>query len=229
MAEGQEDIVTIEWNEKTDLIASECSCPICGDKFLYGVPYVMVPCKVCGNTHRSDFKQDIYTKKSRQVNSILAYHNGVKIKASENYESPLTLLRHHYTYQNCWEVSSITKHYEEYKRCERCGVCRDCLTCKSCGSSFKSDKNKRKQICPKCKSGKFVKSYFTEVLTSEKNKDIKLCPFCRSDNIRMSRTKNQVKCHLCGSKELSRKRSNIIFELVIMRKKGYYKEKFPRE
>ena len=169
-----------ELNQKSDLLAVNCECPQCGDRYMHGVPYAQVPCNKCGVTYRTDFKQDIYTKKARQMLSKISYANGLVIRADEKYEDSLIYARQHFIEQHCWEVSGISRHTKEHKRCLSCGVCFNCYTCKNCGKPFQKDINRRKQSCPQCKNDKFVKSYFKEILINEKNKDIKLCPFCKS-------------------------------------------------
>lgn len=214
----------LELNQKSDLMAVICKCPSCGDKYIHGVPYVHVPCRKCGITYRTDFEQDIYTKKARQMLSKISYKNSLIIRSDEKYESSLIHIRQHFIEQHCWDVSGITRTREEYKRCTKCGICLDCYTCKNCGKSFERDKNRRKQRCPHCKSDTFIKTYFKEVMMSEKNQDIKLCPHCKSDRIKMSRTRNKSKCHICSSKKLTETKINIIFEVKIERKKAYRRE-----
>lgn len=210
----------IEFNEKTDLMAVDAKCPRCSSKYLYGSPYVQIPCHKCGITYKTDFKQDIYTKKARQINSTISYVDKLILRATEKYESSFITTRQHYIEQGCWNVSEIKRATEEYKRCTRCGVCISCYTCR-CGKNFKHDTNRRQQMCPDCKSTDFVKTYFKEVFTNEENKEIRLCPHCKSENIRMTRTRNKDKCHLCKSDKLSNKRTNIKFECTIERKKAY--------
>lgn len=214
----------LELNQKSDLMAMSCKCPQCGKKYPYGVAYVKVPCTYCGITYKSDFNQDIYTKKARHLLSMLSYKNGLIIKANERYESSLTHIRQHFIEQHCWTVSDIERSNEEYKRCLSCGVCFDCFTCKDCGKAFQRDKNRRKQKCPTCKSSKFVKTYFTQVDVNPKNKEIRKCPHCKSDNIRMTRTRNKTKCHNCNSRKLTDKKTNVVFQITIERKKAYRRE-----
>lgn len=218
------DLETLELNEKSNLIAVDCKCPNCGDKYLHGVPYVIVPCKKCGSTYKTDFNQDIYTKKARQLLSKLSYKNGIIIKATNKYEGAIIHIRQHFIEQHCWEVSEITKSTEEYRRCLCCGVCLNCYTCKIDGTTFERDRNRRKQQCPKCKKSNFVKTYFKMAKCSDENKEIVLCPHCGSDNIRMTRTKNKTQCHSCTSKKLSEKKTNTVYEIIIERKKAYRRE-----
>lgn len=220
----EEEPEILELNRRSDLLAVDCRCTVCGDRYVHGVPYVNVPCGKCGNTFRTDFEQDIYTKKARQLLSKLSFRNSLIIKAEEKYESSLIHMRQHFIEQHCWDISEIKRIVEEYKRCLQCGVCFNCYTCKNCGKAFEKDKNKRKQICPHCRNDNFVKTYFKEVMVSDKNKDIKLCPYCKSDNIKMSRTVNKSKCHICGSRKLTDKKVNTIFEFRIDRKKAYRRE-----
>src|SRR3990167_7825673 len=161
-----------ELNQKTDLISTECQCPNCGNKYLFGVPYVNVPCKKCGITFRTDFNQDIYTKKARQLLSVISFKNSLSIKADGKYEGSLIHIRQHFMEQHCWDISEIVRGEEEYRRCHSCGVCLNCFTCKKCGKAFHPDTNKRKQTCPTCKSSNFVNTYFKQVLANEKNSDI---------------------------------------------------------
>src|SRR3990167_1667473 len=140
------------------ILAEQLICPICGDKYIHHVPYVQVPCGKCGNTYRTDFKQDIYTKNARRINSTLAWNNGVMIIAAEKYEGEIIHIKEHYLKMNSWDLSDITKKEDEHKRCNRCGVCLECFTCKGCGKTFNKDKNRKKQMCPHCKSDKFTRT-----------------------------------------------------------------------
>jgi hypothetical protein len=217
----KEEKVVLELNQKTDLMTTKCECPQCGDRYIHGVPYVQVPCGKCGITYKTDFRQDIYTKKARQLLANLSYHNELTIRADEQYESSLVHMRHHFMEQHCWDVTDIEKTEEEYRRCLKCGVCHNCFTCMECGKPFKRDPNKRKQICPKCKVNKFIKTYFTEVIIGSKSK---VCPHCKSDKIKMTRTRNKTKCHKCNSTKLAEKKKRVMFSFGIERKKAYRRE-----
>lgn len=210
-----------ELNQKSDLLAANCQCPQCGNKYLFGVSYAQVPCKKCGITFRTNFEQDIYTKKARQLLSKIAFKDSLLVRADERYESSLIHIRQHFLEMHCWDVTGIERKDEEYKKCLSCGVCLNCYTCKSCGKAFQHDINKRKQTCPLCKTNNFIKTYFKEVKTNEKNKDIRLCPHCNSDKIRMTRTKNKKKCHLCNSGKLTEQKIDVKYSFVISRKKAY--------
>ena len=213
---------TIHLNQKTDLIAAKVKCPVDGDEYLYGVPYVTVPCKKCGTTYKTDFKQDIYTKKARQIEDKLAEGDGIKLIATGEYKSSLIHIRYNYTEQRCWDVSEIKTYKEEFRYCKDCGFCNNCLTCKDCNEQFEIDTKHRKQKCPKCKSHNLTRTYFKETKDSKNNK-FKLCPVCKSHKVNLTRTINKTKCHKCDSKNLSDTKINVIHELVILRKKAYMK------
>ncbi len=223
----EDDCEVIELNQKTDLLSIHAECPFCGAKH-HGVPYVHIPCSSCGSVYRTDFNQDIYTKKAKQIASAISYKDKIKIRAVENYENEVTTARQHFIKQGCWTVSGIVRSMEEHRKCFDCGICLNCLTCKGCGKAFTRDKNKRKQICPTCKSSQFVKTRINKILINEKNRDIMLCPHCKSDNIRLTRTTNKTKCHLCGSKNLSEKKIDIIFEFTVERKEAYKIKNLPK-
>ena len=220
----EEDAGIFKFSQKTDLISANCQCPQCGNKYLFGVPYVNIPCKKCGITFRTDFAQDIYTKKARQLLSILSFKNSLTIKADAEYEDSLIYVRQHFIEQHCWDITEIQNSEEEYRRCLSCGVCFNCYTCKDCGKAFQHDINKRKQVCPTCKTNNFVKTYFKEVHVNDKNKDIKLCPHCNSDKIRMTRTENKTKCHACNSNKLTEKKTKNTYRFTVSRKKAYRRE-----
>lgn len=212
-------------DDKHDKIRVEqLRCPFCGDKFMQHHPFVQVACGKCGGKYRTDFKQDIYTKKSRELNSLLAYNNIVKIQARETFEADITQIQKHFQEMNSWDVSELKQVIDSHRRCEKCGICLNCFTCKNCGKSFEKDKNKRKQTCPHCRSHNFIKTYFTQAIAPEQDKRIKLCPNCKSDNIVMTRSKFKSKCHLCNSKKLSDKIDEKWFILKISRKRAYRKE-----
>ena len=217
-----DNIEIFELNQKSDLMAIQCQCPQCGDKYVYGIPYVQVPCNKCGITYRTDFMQDIYTKKARQLLSKISFKNGLLVKADEKYESSLIHIRQHFIEMHCWDVTEIQRNNEEYSNCQSCGICFNCYTCHDCDTPFKKNINRRKQECPKCKSDKFDKTRFKEIALNEKKE--KVCPHCKSGNIKMSRTRNKTMCHVCNSKNLTEKKKNIVFEFTIQRKKAYRRE-----
>jgi len=220
-------ISEFELNQKTDLMAVKCECPQCGDRYLHGVPHVQVPCGKCGITYRTDFKQSIYTKKARHILSKLAYKNALKITATNKYEADITLIRQHFIEMHNWEITEITSSTEEHRRCQKCGVCFTCYTCIDCQESFKPDKSKRKKKCPHCNSTNVTRSYFSSVVTKEERRG-RLCPFCNSTKVRMTRTTNKTKCHICGSDELSEARRDTKFSFIISRKKAYKRENVRR-
>lgn len=217
-----DDMDLLELNQKTDLMAVQFQCPQCGDKYVHGIPYVQVPCGRCGITYKTDFVQDIYTKKARQLLSKISFKNGVIIRADEKYESSLIHIRQHFIEMHCWDISNIQRHNEEYSLCQKCGICFNCYTCEECNEPFQKNVNRRKQVCPKCKSDKFKKTHFKEVIKNSKGD--KMCPHCKLDKIRMTRTHNKKTCHVCGSDKLTDAKKNIIFEFTIKRKKAYRRE-----
>lgn len=221
----QPKTATLEMNEKTDqLIIKNTRCPVCGKRGGSHTPYVTIPCN-CGISYKTDFEQDTYTKVSPHVLAMVSWNDETILKFSEAYEGGLIRLQKYFKMQNCWEVSEITSKIEEHRRCLKCGVCRDCLTCKNCGKTFKKDtdknKGRRRQLCPHCKSDKFIKTFINEVFVAEKNKEIRLCPHCKSDKLIMTRTTNKTKCHVCGSEELSLPKTERIFTMTIKRKEPY--------
>lgn len=215
----EENLETIELNEKTDSIAIKTKCPQCGDEYFYGVPYVNVPCKKCGITYRTDFKQDIYTKKARYMEDKKTEKNGIVLKVTEQYKPALLHIMYNHVEQKCWDVSEITQTKEEFRYCYQCGYCMDCYTCE-CGNSFKKDKTKRKQKCPICNSTNFKRTYFKE---AKKSGNMIACPKCSSDKVKLTRTNNKNKCHLCGSEHLSPAHIDNVYTVTIKRKKGYMK------
>lgn len=218
---SQENLKLIELNEKTDLLAIRTKCPQCGDKYLYGVPFAKVSCR-CGLTYMTDFNQDIYTKKSRYIEDKKEEMDGVIIRATESYKPELIHIRYNHLGQKCWDVSDIKQSTESYKRCLKCGTCMDCYTCKKCGTSFERNKKLRKQKCPSCNKSDFSRTHFKEAKTKDKQVT-RICPECGSENIRLTRTTNKTKCHLCGSKNLSDSKIDVFYELTIKRKKAYRK------
>lgn len=219
---AEENIEVIDLNEKTDLLATEVKCPICGDKYIYGVPYVSVPCKKCGQTYRTDFKQDIYTKKARYIGDKMAEKiDGVMLRATEEYKSALIHIRYNHIEQKCWDVSKIEQSQEQIRHCLKCGTCMNCFICNRCGATFERDKFRRKQACPSCHKSDLRRTFFKN--TEEKSKNIRICPHCKSENIKLTLTKNKTKCHVCGSKKLTDMKINNIYALIIRKKKGYRK------
>lgn len=210
----------LDLNAKYDMFILSSVCPKCGDKKAKTTPLADVGCKSCGNKYKTEFKQSIYTKVARSMNSYLAYNNGLIIRGAEKYESEIVNMKEHFTAMNNWDVSKIKEYYEYHKRCRECGICLSCLTCKECGKAFKKKNNVRIQKCS-CGSTKSINSYFKEVLGSKQNYMMRLCPHCKSDKVIMTRTTDLTKCSICGSKELSNKKSERKFELVIEKKKGY--------
>jgi len=221
----EDDLLIIDLNEKTDLLSINLECPICSEKYYYGVPYVSVPCNKCGQTYKTDLKQSIYDKFAKRIIAGLSYHEGVMLRATERYETDINLIEKHFKLQCCWEIEEMEKTEEQYRFCDNCGVCLNCFTCKNCGKTFERDINRRKQHCPHCKSESFTKTRFTNPFQNEKNKHIRLCPHCKSDRIKMTVTKNKTKCHECNSEKLSEPRINVLYILKIKRKKAYRKDK----
>ena len=207
-------------NEKTDLLACEIKCPHDSHKYYSGVHYVTSTCNKCGLTFKHEFNQDIYTKKARQLNKLLKWNNKVTIIASEKYEGILCEIRDDFIEFDNWAVSEITQAIEEVRVCKQCGVCQDCFTCKKCGTAFTKNSNRRKQFCPKCKSTEFVQTYIKEAKHTD-NEHISICPHCNSTNIKFTRTSEKDKCPKCGSTQLSNPYTNVLYSLIIQRKKGY--------
>lgn len=218
----EENLIEIELNDKTDLLEMVTKCPRCERKDLHGIRSVEISCKKCGLLYKTDFRQDIYTKKARRIEDKKGEADGVIIKATEPYKPALIHIMYNSIEQKCWNVSEIKQSTVSYKRCLNCGICRECYTCKECGTPFKKDKKRRKQECPNCKSSSFTRTYFKKAKI-EKNKITRICPECDSENIRLTKTTNKSKCHLCGSKKLSEAKIDIMHELIIKRKKAYRK------
>jgi len=215
-------------NEKTDLLACEVSCPSSscpshGKKYVYGVPYVIAKCNKCGATYKTDFSQNIYTKKARQLNSMLYKRNKVVIIASEKYENDLMCIKEHFNGFNNWEVSEVTQSTEEIKVCRKCGICQNCFTCMDCGKSYERNPERRKQVCPHCGSARFTNTFVKEVRLTD-NEKIRVCPHCNSTRVKMTRTTNKTRCHKCGSRKLSEKHVNLLYRLDIKRKRAYRQE-----
>ena len=220
-----EEVIVIDLNEKTDLMSVRTKCPTCGHEYLYGVPYVTVPCSKCGISYRTDFKQDIYTKKARFIEDKKTERNEIIFKATEAYKSALIHIRYNHMEQKCWDVSEIEEQKEEFKHCYKCGVCLNCFFCKDCNTHFKRNQNRRKQECPNCHSTNLTRTYFKDAKESKSKESMKirLCPECGSEHIKLTLTKNKSKCHLCGSKTLSPTKVNCIYVLTVKRKGAYYK------
>jgi len=217
MKEENNSIATLDLNEKTDKLATVVECPICRDKYLYAVPYAQVPCNKCGQTYKTDFKQDIYTKIARRLNQMLAWHNEVHLKASDAYERELINIADHFKRMNCWEISDITKTKEEFRYCLNCGICSNCFQCTVCDHIFVKDRKRRKQKCTSCNSNKFRRYNFVV----EKNNKNWCCPNCKGKEIKMTRTTYKSQCHKCKSRNISEAKINNIFQVSIERKKAY--------
>ena len=214
--------VRIEFSDKTDkLIADKLECPGCGDRYLSHIPYVNVPCGKCGLTYRTDFKQRIVTKKAIEILKAEAFANTIIFDVAEKFEADLRFTKDLFVLKKTYHISDIKRKMNEYRRCTKCATCLNCLTCKKCGKAFEKDKHKKKQRCSHCNHNKYVKTYAKEIICSKENENIKLCPHCKSDNIIMTRSKTKSKCHICGSKKLSEKRSETKLELTIKRKGAY--------
>lgn len=218
---------TIEFNEKTDTIPVNVECPNCGDHYTTGTHYVNVSCNKCGARYRSDFKMDIYSKKARFINLKFGFNNQINFKATEKYIGALTQVKEDFIKQNCWDITDIEQAEETYRYCTRCGVCFSCFACKKCGLTFSRDENRRRLICPHCRSDSFTKTNFTEAIFTEGEHKRK-CPHCKSDNIKMTLTKKEV-CEKCGSDKLTETRRNTIYIFTIKRKKAYYRKQSKKE
>jgi predicted Zn-ribbon and HTH transcriptional regulator len=220
------DVSRILFNQKTDNMSIITECPNCGDRHNRGVPYAKVPCHNCGASYRTTFSQDIYTKKAKEIMQACAWNNKIIISANENYLPSLINLKEDFIRFRNWEVSDITKSSETIAVCSRCGVCQSCFVCKNCGKSFEKNPNRRKPVCPHCKSEKVIKTYFTECITPEKDRRIHLCPHCKSDSIKLTIVVDSDECPKCKSKELIGKKVQNIYTLEIERKRAYRKENF---
>lgn len=218
-----EEFEVLELNQKTDILAVQCKCPKCGDKYMQGVPYVQVGCGHCGITYKTNFIQDIYTKIARRIVQKLAYKDGLILKADEEYEMDVTNIRHHFIKQRCWDVSEIENKERKYMTCLNCGICLNCLTCKDCKETFPKHPNLKKQVCPKCRKSNVIKTYFKKPLSEDQRFK---CPKCRSNNIKLTNTNDTSKCHKCNSKKLSSPKSKTQFQFTIQRKKAYREENF---
>lgn len=209
--------IILDFTQGSNLMSTQCECPQCGNKYLFGVPYVTVPCKKCGIKFNTDFKQDMYTKKARQINSKISFYDKITLRFKEEDEGSLIHYRQHLLQQKCWIVSEITHKGDEYKRCLECGVCLECYHCKTCNKNFAHNDNRRKQVCPECGGSDFEHTYFKKVAGKTK----KVCPHCKSEKIKMTITRNKKKCHLCESDNLSEARTRELFEFSVERKEAY--------
>jgi len=220
---AKDKTVRIEFNDKNNKIIIDGTCPnsSCGGKYSAHVAYVQIPCRKCGLSFKTDFNQRILTKKAIDILKAQAYANVIIINASEKFESDLRFAKDLFTMQKTYQIGDVKRKIGEYRRCTKCATCFNCFTCKSCGKAFEKDKHKKKQRCPHCNHNKYVNSYSKEIICSKENENIKLCPHCKSDNIIMTRSKTKSKCHICGSKKLSEKRSETTLELTIKRKGAY--------
>src|SRR3990167_2287338 len=93
--------VALEFKPETDLLAVNVQCPRCSNKYVFGTPYISVPCRKCGITFRTEFTQDIYTKKARQLLTMVAFNDRITIKAHDKYESSMMTVRQHFIQMNC--------------------------------------------------------------------------------------------------------------------------------
>lgn len=217
----EETLIKIRLDDKTNLLSVESECPECEDKYMQSSPHAIVHCGKCGAKYKTDFKQDIYTKKARQMEDKKVEGDGIIIEATEQYKPQLIHMMYNHIEQKCWDVSEIIKSGEEYRRCLNCGICRDCYICKECKTSFERNKSRRKQECPKCGKSNYSKTYFEKAKIKNHNK--RICPNCNSENIRLTRTTNKSKCYMCGSTNLSAIKVDNIFTVTVKRKKAYRK------
>lgn len=217
--------ITIEFTDKTNkLIADSIICPnssCTGKHFSAHVSYVQIPCRKCGMTFKTDFNQKILTKKSIDILKAQAFADTIIFKVDEKFESDLRFTKDLFQMMKSYQVSELKRTFNEYRRCTKCATCLNCFTCKQCGKSFEKEKHKKKMRCPHCNHNKYVNTYVKEIICSKENENIKLCSHCKSDKIIMTRSKTKSKCHICSSKKLSEKRSEVKLELTIKRKGAY--------
>jgi len=219
---NKDKTTTIIFNENMDkLIAEELSCPKCRIKYAKRLPYVNVACNNCGLTYTTDFKQRIFTKKASDILKANAWCNTIHYEVSEKFEADLLYVKDLHEMMKSYKIGEIKRKTEEYRRCKKCATCLNCFTCKKCGKTFEKDLNRKKQVCPHCNGKSYVNTYVKEIICSEKNENIKLCSHCNSDKIVLTRSKTKSKCHICGSKKLSEKRSETTLYLTIKRKGAY--------
>jgi hypothetical protein len=211
----EDDETLIELNDKTDTMATRAICPVCGNKYLTGVPQVKVKCRKCNNTHNTDFKQDIYTKKARKIIESISYYNKVTFRVDEKYEGAAAHIRHHFIEQRCYNVSEIKPRKKSVRYCRACGTCNNCMECCDCGEVFDKSEDK----CPSCKSKNIKRYYFKDAVEVKKHRHA--CPECNGTDVSMTRIINKTVCHLCGSRKLSNEHIDICFEFTIERKPGY--------
>ena len=205
-------------SDKTNLLSTHTTCPVCNEKYARGVPYVKVPCK-CGNTYNTDFNMGIYDKKARLLNSALSRNDEVEIVAEEKYENAIIHIKEHFIKFGCWDVSEITENKKEYKLCYSCGICYECITCEECGHTQKINPNRKKQVCVVCGCEKYKRTTFIDAKKNNKGKVE--CPHCKSKRIGLTNTTNKTKCHKCSGKNLSETKITKTLHLTISRKKGY--------
>jgi len=206
---------TLYMRRRNNLFSLDLECPFCSDKYVYGVPYVHVPCKKCGSTYKTEFKQSMYTKIAGRLQTQLAWFDRVNMESDEDFYSDIATIEKNYKLMKNWDVGDVSNCQEDLRYCESCGTCHDCFTCRDCRASFKPNKNMRKQRCPECGSKEFMKTYFDKI--EEKGK----CPRCKSTKIKMTLSRLKTQCHRCKGKKLSRPIRKCIYKLTITRKKSY--------
>ncbi len=211
---------TIEISDRSNLLSIKTECPQCGDKYNYGVPYVYVPCKKCGITYRTDFKQEVATKIAWRLDCKISWKDAVTLNVEEKYYKDLCHIRDTWLRYNNWNLSEVTRTEEGYKYCLDCGVCFNCYTC-SCGHTFNPDVHKKKQTCPECGSHEFKRTHFKKANASERNHKKKACPHCKSEKIKLTKTSLKTKCHLCSGTNLTDSKKVIWYHMTISRKGGY--------
>ena len=210
----EEKKALVDLNKQTDILSTRIECPICGQEYFYGVPYANVRCKKCG-PYRTDFKQDIYTKKARQINFLWKHNNEITFKADRDYADVLDHIKEDFTSMRCWNVSDITQKHEAYRVCKKCATCYNCYTCIKCGKIFEV-KIRSKPRCPDCKSFEFKRTYIKQKEIDENKKDF--CPHCKSKKIKPTINEKE-KCHKCGSDTIEKNKT--YYYLTINRKGGY--------
>lgn len=208
--------VIIDLNEKTDLLAGEAECPCCGHKYYYGVQSVEHHCNKCNTKYKTEFRQDIYTKKARWILFQLRKNNTIKFKVSEKYSEVLDHIAADFHGQRCYDVGDITETKETFRYCEECGVCLNCFKCNKCNKQFELT-SKSKHRCPSCKSTEIDRPF---IKTEKNSKGKRICPLCKSDKIKLTITKKDA-CERCKGKKLSNEKYQLVYWLTINRKGGY--------
>jgi uncharacterized protein (DUF983 family) len=199
---------------KSDLISVETECPQCGDRYVYGVPKVSIPCKNCNITYTTNFSQDLYTKVARRIETLLAFNDEVTIKVEDIFYKDITAIKHNYDLMKCWDIEGLNE-VDDYKKvCSDCGICKSCRTCCDCGATVVGGK------CKKCGSTKLKQTRFKKYKENEKS-GAKECPQCGSENVRFTVWRNKTSCHVCSSTKSSKKIPIKFYELTISRKKVY--------